>query len=33
MIDGCKNNPENSSAANVGKCVTSGFFNVYNFVI
>ena len=25
MIDGCKNNPENSSAANVGKCITSGF--------
>ena len=31
-IDGCKNNPENSSTTKVRKHIPSGF-NVYNMVI
>ena len=32
-IDGCKNNPENSSTAKVSKHYSIRFFNVYNIVI
>ena len=29
-IDGCKNNPKNSSTTKVSKHIPLGFFNVYN---
>ena len=32
-IDGCKNNPENSSTAKVSEHIPSGFFNDYNIII
>ena len=32
-IDGCKNNPENSSATKVKWTYSIRFFNVYNIVI
>ena len=32
-IDGCKSNPETSSATKIGERIPSGFFNVYNIIV